>query len=476
LGTVGLNFGSATSGQGFDVASTVNQIVTNLQSVETPWKTQLATLQSRDTELSSLGSQLSTLLTDLQNLTDFQGVMASKSGSSSDTNVLQLISAGSTAVAGTHSVTVQNMAQTSSAASDAIGASDVLAGGITFKVGNGMWQTVNIGDNGTSATLSGLSAAINADGVGVQASVLTNADGTQRLSLVSKTGGSAGGITIADSSNHPTSPTTLNDSTAPDKKIGLGLTRIQDGIDANFTVDGVSLTSATNSVSGAIPGVTFQLLSTGNGADSTPQAVQVVIANDTSSIESAVNTFVTDYNATIKAINGQEGKDSSGNAEPLYGTAVLAALQQGLLSAVSATFGTGAVNSLVSLGITASPSDDGTLALNSNTLSSALNDNFSEVVSFFQDAGNFGSSFARTLNGLGNSRSSGAIALALREDSNQEHTLNDDIADQEDRIATQKANLTTELNLANQILQSIPQLINQVNEMYSAITGYKGNS
>src|SRR5207342_1175289 len=47
MGAVGLNFGSATSGQGFDVTSTVNQIVANLQSVETPWKTQLASLQSR---------------------------------------------------------------------------------------------------------------------------------------------------------------------------------------------------------------------------------------------------------------------------------------------------------------------------------------------------------------------------------------------------------------------------------------------
>ena len=33
MGAVGLNFGSPTSGQGFDVTSTVNQIVTNLQSV-----------------------------------------------------------------------------------------------------------------------------------------------------------------------------------------------------------------------------------------------------------------------------------------------------------------------------------------------------------------------------------------------------------------------------------------------------------
>jgi flagellar hook-associated protein 2 len=474
MGAVGLNFGSATSGQGFDVTSTVNQIVTNLQAVETPWKNQLTALQSKDTALSSLGSQLSTLVTDLQALTDFSGALSYKTGSSSDTNVISLSSANASAVAGTHAVTVQNLSQTSSAASDAIGATDVLSGSITFKVGNGAWHTVNVGDRSTPATLSGLSAAINTAGLGVTAGVLTNADGTQRFSLVSKTDGTAGQITIADSGNNPGSPTTLSDSTNPDANAGLGLATIQDGRDATLTVDGVIITSASNTVSNAIPGVTFQLLSTGSsGTGSNPETVQIVIDNDTSSIESAINTFVNDYNATIKAINTQEGKDASGNSEPLAGTALLAQLQLGLLSAMSSSFGTGAINSLISLGITASKSADGTITLDSDALTSALNSHFDEVVSFFQDTGSFGSTFSKTLDNLGNNGVlGGAIGLALKENSSQENTLNDNISRQETLIATQKANLTAELNLANQILQAIPQQIQQVDEMYSAITGF----
>ena len=78
-----------------------------------------------------------------------------------------------------------------------------------------------------------------------------------------------------------------------------------------MTVDGVTgITSASNTVANAIPGVTFQLLSTGTASsDGTPETVQVVIDNDTTSIETAINTFVTDYNATMKAINAQEGKE-----------------------------------------------------------------------------------------------------------------------------------------------------------------------
>lgn len=472
MGSVGLSFGSATSGQGFDVTSTVNQIVANLQTVETPWKSQLTSLQSKDAALSGLGTMISTLSTDLQNLTDFNGVLASKTGSSSDTNVLSLTSASSSAVAGTHTITVQNLAQTSSAASDSVGPADVLAGGITFKVGNGAWQTVNVGDNSTASTVSGLAAALNSAGLGVTASVLTNADGTERLSMVSQMSGSAGQITIANSTNNPGSPTTLTDSTTPDPNAGLGLSTIQNGVDANITVDGVQLTSGSNTVANAIPGVTFQLLSTGTSG-STPESVQVVIANDSSSIESAINTFVSDYNATMKAINAQEAKDASGNPQPLYGSSVLAQLQQNLQGAMSSSFGTSTINSLISLGITASSSADGTITLNGDTLSNALNNSFSQVVSLFQDTGSFGSSFAKTLDSLGNSSATGgAISLALSEDSSQKASLNDNISNEEALIATQKTNLTAELNLANEILQSIPQQIQQVNEMYSAITGY----
>jgi len=478
MGNVGLNFGSATSGQGFDVAGTVNQIVANLQTVETPWKTRLTDLQARDNALSSLGAQLSTLTNDLLALTDFQGTMAAKTGSSSDSSVLQLSFASATAIAGTHTIVVQNLAQTSSAASDAIRASDVLTGSITFRVGNGDWQTVNVGDSFTQATLSGLSAAINAADLGVQASIVTNADGSQRLTLVSRTPGAVGQITIADSTNNPGSPTTLADTTTPDDNAGLGLKTVQKGVDAVMNVDGVEVTSATNTVSNAIPGVTFQLLSTGASASSvgssSAESVQVVIANDTASVESAINAFVNDYNATIKAVNAQEGKDASGNAEALYGTSVLAQLQQGLQSAFSASFGAGTISSLISIGITATATADGTISLDLDTLSNALNNNFNQVVSFFQDTGKFGSTFRHTLDSLGTSSTiGGAIALALKEDQSQERTLNDNIEKHEALIATQKEHLTAELNLANQILQSIPAQIQQVDEMYSAITGYK---
>jgi flagellar hook-associated protein 2 len=220
------------------------------------------------------------------------------------------------------------------------------------------------------------------------------------------------------------------------------------------------------------------LHSTGTASsDGTPETVQVVIDNDTTSIETAINQFVTDYNTAMTAINAQEGKDSSGNPEPLYGTSVLAQLQEGLESAVSSSFGSNTINSLIALGITANAAADGTISLDADTLSSALNSSFDQVVSLFQDTGSFGSTFTNTLNGLGNSSADGgAISLALSEDSSQETTLNDNVTKQDALIATQTTSLTTELNAANETLQEIPEQIQEVSEMYSAVTGYDNNS
>src|SRR5580658_6860689 len=166
MGTVGLSFGSPTSGAGFDVSATVASIIGNLQNVETPWKNQLSDLECQDTVLSNLGTLFSNLSNDISALTDFQGVLASKTGSSSDDNVLELTSASPTATAGTHTVVVNNLAQTSSGYLTPItNASDTLSGAITLQVGaSGTPQTITL--NSTDNTLAGLAAAINSSGVG----------------------------------------------------------------------------------------------------------------------------------------------------------------------------------------------------------------------------------------------------------------------------------------------------------------------
>jgi len=428
MGTVGLSFGSPTSGAGFDVSATVAEIVSNLQNVETPWKNQLTALESQDTVISSMGTLFSNLSNDISQLTDFTGTLAQKTGSSSDTNVLELTAATSSALAGTYTVVVNNLAQTSSGYLAPIAnASDTLSGSITLQVGSGAARTIDVPTTTGDDTLSGLAAAINASGVGVSASVLTDASGS-RLSLVSGTSGAEGNIVIsanslaaaasttlsytdttsaggtgstgvlspvggagdlltgsiqiqvgssgtpqtinlgsgetlqqlADAINDPTtgvagvtasvitnsdgssslslvSDETLTvDSNVTDPSTFLGYTNPVIGENASLTVDGANLTSASNTVTNLIPGLTFQLLAPSpEESDGSREQVQVVIGNDNAGVESTVNQFVTDYNSLISAINTQEGNTNSGTPEPLFGSPTLTLLQQQLLNGLN---------------------------------------------------------------------------------------------------------------------------------------------
>src|SRR5215472_2440594 len=165
MGTVGLNFGSPTSGQGFDVSATVSSIVSNLQKVETPWKDQISALLAQDTQLSNLGTLLSSLTTDVSNLTDFTGILAQKTGSSSDNNILELTAATSAAAAGTHSVAVHCLATTSSGyLTEVANASDALTGSVWLGVGNGMLHQISVPSGGN---LKSVASAINAAGIGI---------------------------------------------------------------------------------------------------------------------------------------------------------------------------------------------------------------------------------------------------------------------------------------------------------------------
>ncbi|MFP5229494.1 MAG: flagellar filament capping protein FliD [Acidobacteriota bacterium] len=377
-----MSFGSPTSGQGFDVASTVNQIVTNLQAVETPWKNQLTALQSEDTALTSIGTDLSSLATALQTLTDFQGTFSGKEGSSSDNSVLALMNATSAAAAGSHTVVVTQTAKTYSYASGDVGASDTLTG--TLKIGG---QTITISDGTAQVggvtipqnnTLATLASYINQGSYGVQANVVPDGTAGSKLVLVSRVSGGSGSVAI-DSSG-------LTDATT---STAVNIAQAQQGQDAIFSVDGVSMSSGSNTVTTAIAGVTMQLLSAPAG-----NSVQVEITNNNSQVESDISTFVNAYNKVIGDLNTQEADGSSGTAEPLFGNPTVAMLQETLQQAVGFAQSSGAITTLSQLGITPSTKYDGTLTLNTATLDSVLNSNYQDVMNFFQPSGS--SRLART--------------------------------------------------------------------------------
>lgn len=278
--------------------------------------------------------------------------------------------------------------------------------------------------------------------------------------LVSQTSGAAGAINV--SSN-------LTDSATGGSSISF--TQAQPGADASLTVDGIQITSSSNAVTNAIPGVTMQLLSASPGTN-----VQVEITNNNTDVETAVSNFVNAYNKVLGDLNSQEGNDASGNPEPLFGSPTIATIQEQLGQALAFTQSRGAITSITQLGV--SVNNDGTLTLNSDTLSSELSSNYQGVMDFFQ-AGNgftsFGDNITSTMNQLSNSAPYGEIYLSLQQNSSQESVLNTNISNENSLISTEKSQLTTELNAANFTLEEIPSQLNMVDEIYSAITGFNQN-
>jgi flagellar hook-associated protein 2 len=460
MGTVGLSFGSPSSGQGFDVATTVAQIQAASSAIETPWQNQLTALQGQDTVFSTLGTDLASLSSSLQALTDADGVFSNKEGSSSNPDTISLTSSDPTAAAGSHTVIVNSLATTSAEVTSAIpNASDTLSGSLTITV-NGNSQAFDVNSANANDTLSTLASAINSAGIGVTAEVLTDSAGS-RLSLESNTSGAAGQISISGS---------LSDTTNSNANVGFSSS--QPGADAVLVVDGTTITSGSNTVTNAIPGVTFQLLQ----ADPNTAGVQVEITNDNTDINTAVGNMVTAYNQVVKDISGQVGNNASGNPEPLSGSPVLAQLQNALSGALFGGGASGSIQNLVQLGITVDASGSGALDLDTDTLDSALNSNFSDVMGFFQNTGSFGLTMMNTVNGLGGDGSpTDLVQLAQAQNASQEKSLNTDITNENALLATQKTQLTDELNTANQILQSIPSQLNEINEIYSATTGFNEN-
>ena len=451
MGTVGINLGNLSAGNGFDVATTVASIQAISGGVETAWKRQIASLQAQDTAFSTLGTDLSSLSTALGSLTNFDGVFASKLGSSSDTHVLTLSAASAAAVAGSHTVTVASLAATSSNYSDRIAnVTDTLSGSLEIQVGS-TDHTITL--DSSNNTLKSLASAINSGSYGVTASVVKDTQG-YRLSLVSQTSGAAGQITLT-----PNLTDTTNAGAAVNFSVG------QSGADAILNVDGLDTTSASNTVTGAIPGVTFQLLA---AAPTVP--VQIQVTNDNGSILTAFNSVVTAYNTVVGDIKTQEGKDSNGKAEPLFGNTTLAIIQTQVAQAMLGGAAVGGIANITQLGL--SLGQDGKLTLSNSTLDAALNSNFSDIMGFMQNQQGFGQNLTTTLNNLGSVSTSGSIYLAKQQNTAQETLLNLNLTNEDALLATQKTHLTKELSAANQILQSIPDKLSEINQIYSAFTGY----
>ncbi len=450
IGTSILNGSQSSStsgglGAGIDVSALVQASLAPQQAELAVLQGDQTTITNQQTALNSFNNDIQTLQNAVFALTDPAGQLTNVSATSSNSAVLTASATAGTP-SGSHTITVTSLASTSSAYSNAVATSStpLATGTLSIQVGTNTAVPITI-DN-TNNTLDGLAQTINnTANIGVTASVITDANGA-RLALVSNTIGAPGNLTITPSAGV------------------LGFNTGVTGANAALNVDGIPISSTTNTVSSAIPGVTLSLTGTTGAVP-----VSVTTGPDVTQQEDAVNSFVSAYNTVIGDINTQSTIGTNGQPGPLGSDSTVALTQGELLSAVAfSTTGNGNVNSISDLGI--SVNNDGTLAVNSGTLATALQSNPAAIQSFFQatTSGSFGANLTTALNNVANPIT-GAVATDITGLSQSQTSITQQISDFQAQIATQTTQLTQEYVQVDTTLQELPELLDQINQQLSSL-------
>jgi len=235
------------------------------------------------------------------------------------------------------------------------------------------------------------------------------------------------------------------------------------GTDASIIVDGVPADYSSNTVTGAIPGVTLNLLGTTSGSQ-----VDLAIGSDATQVSTAINQFVTDYNTAIGLVNTQFTFSSATGSEGALASdptvvSLQSTLEQALNYVNTPATGTTTVSTLNDLGISAG--NDGTLTVDSTTLDNALTNNPTDVQNFFEGASlnGFANSLTNTLSTF-TDPANGAFTVDLSGISQSSANLTSEINSFETNyIANQQTVLTAMYSSAEIALQQLPQEMQQLN-------------
>jgi flagellar hook-associated protein 2 len=366
--------GASISGlaSGLDTASIISSLLQIEKQPQIRIQQKITQEQARQQSLKDVLTQLQTLTTAYQKLTDIGSWADVQSVVSTDeAHVSATRTAG--AAAGSYQVDIVNLAranQYTGSGVSAAAADDTIA----IKVGS---TTTNV-DIKAGDTLDVIAGKIN-----------TTTDSPVYASVFN------GNIVL---SNKQTGLANKIASVTTGGTSGLSFGETQAALDASFKVDGTSYTRGSNVVTDVLPGISLALKGIETGATITVGSP----APDTDTITKNLQSFVTQYNTTLEfllnKVNEAAPDTTSGTApaqDPLHGDAAI----KGLISQLRNSFSDiiqgrpGTMQSLVQAGLStgkptgtgslSSDAIDGKLTLDTATFSSALTSNFSNVKALF---------------------------------------------------------------------------------------------
>ncbi|MGR8999895.1 MAG: flagellar filament capping protein FliD [Gammaproteobacteria bacterium] len=454
---------SAGLGSGLDIEGLVTKLVAAEGQPATLRLTRKeANLQADLSALGTLKSALSAFQTNAQSLSDvsaFQGRQAASSNTD-----LFTVSAVSTALAGSYSLEVVQLAQSEKLRSGDFGAqTDVVGTGkLTLSLGENSFE---ITVDGANNTLAGIRDAINTatDNPGIKASVI-HVDSGYQLVLTTDKIGASNAITV----------TTVDDDLDNIDNLGLSklatanLTTVQSAQDAVIKVDDQLVTRGSNSIADAINGVTITLKKAEAGTKET-----LSVGLDKAGVKTKLDSFVKAYNAltdTLANLSGYDAETKQGGV--LLGDSTVRGVQSQIRRIISNTIPGLNFSSLSQIGVTTDDSNH--LVVDSTKLDSVLESDFSSVSQLFSSDNGVAKKLGKVLS---NYLSSGGIFDARTKGiQNQINTISEDRERLNRRLSTLEARYRAQFTAMDKLVGQLQSTSSYLAHQLSNLPGSSNNN
>ncbi|MEH6349695.1 flagellar filament capping protein FliD [Pseudomonas sp. 3JA] len=465
-------------GSGLDTTAIVKALVDSDKAAKQGQITRATTTTTNSISgvgtLKSLLAAFNTAMKDLASTTNpqFSGFAAT----SSAPGVLTA-TASNSAVGGTYSIKVDKIATASKVTTAAFagGASSAIPTGTLTIKQNGVDYNLNVG---AGATLQSVRDSINADvslkAAGFSANIVTDSFGS-RLVLGSTTTGAGSDISVSGIAGLEIDGTNVVGAG------GAALTATSAGAigavaqDAAFSIDGMALTSKSNTVSTAISGLTLNLLSGGASATST-----ITVAPNNDGLKASIQKFVDAYNAIATSITAltKPSLDADGNPTvpaKLTGDALPRSLLASIRGPLSETGSGDKLTVLAQLGITTNQKT-GALDFNTTKFTTAMNDKklSGEVQTLFTGTNGLLERMGKAIEPY--SQTGGILDQRTTALNKTQTRLTNDQAALDRRVETLTAVLTKKYNDMDTLVGKLKATASNITSMFEALTAQQKNS
>lgn len=412
-------------------------LIKSMLSIAKQPMSRLQTKQSTNTAISKkftdIKTKLSTLQTAAKALDSRSEAMINKA-TSSDEKVLSVTTAGGASL-GSFDILVTSVAKAERTYSNPFASSTdanlVGQGTLTLQLGTGDVQTIDVD---ATDTLESIAKKINGENLGVTAGMVFNGS-TYKMQVSGNNSGAENAITFGGSA-------------APTLGLNLQANQFQAASDAEITIDDIVITSKTNAISGAIPGVTINVAAKGTSS--------VKVDRDPDGLKTKLEAFVKAYNDVQTTMNTEFAYSGSQKSNSLSGDSTLRSVQtelrgmmSGDLAGLSSSF-----SSIGELGI--GIQRDGTLSLDSAKLTKAINLDYEGVAAVLGGAGTTKGLMAQVVSKMDPYIvSDGSIANRIRSLSTNNRSMDTQLARMQVRMDKYEEQLTRQYAALEELTGSL---------------------